>query len=53
MASVRAAADASLGVGGNGGGGTGDLFNLSSPAGWAMLWWGMSALVILIMLMSL
>jgi hypothetical protein len=52
MASIRAAADASLGVGGNGGG-SGDLFNLSSPAGWAMLWWGLSVLVILVMLMSL
>lgn len=53
MANLRASADAAIGVGGNGGGGSGDLFNLSSPAGWAMLWWGLSVLVILIMLMSL
>ena len=52
MASVRASADAAVGVGGNGGGAS-DLFNLQSAAGWAMLWWGLSVLVILVMLMSL
>lgn len=51
MASLGASADASVNVGS--GGGLGDLFNLSTPAGWAMFWWGLSALIILAMLISL
>jgi len=50
MAKVGASADASVSVGD---GGFGELFNLSTPAGWAMFWWGLSALIILAMLISL
>lgn len=28
-------------------------FNLSTPAGWAMVWWGLSASIILIMLLMM
>jgi hypothetical protein len=28
-------------------------FNLQTPAGWAMLWWGLSVLVIIFLLLSL
>ena len=52
MAGVRAAADAGFSIGGEKGS-AGELFNLSSPAGWAMFWWGLSALIILAMLISL
>jgi hypothetical protein len=47
-----ASADVSMGANGSGGGAI-ELFNLSSPAGWAMFWWGLSALIILAMLISL
>lgn len=50
MANITGSADVSVGANG---GGFGDLFNLSSPAGWAMFWWGLSALIILAMLISL
>jgi len=49
VANIGASADASVNVGG----GLGDLFNLSTPAGWAMFWWGLSAFIILAMLISL
>jgi hypothetical protein len=49
MANLGASVDANV----TAGGGIGDLFNLSSPAGWAMFWWGLSVLIILAMLISL
>ena len=50
MANLGASVDASVSAGG---GGLGDLFNLSTPAGWAMLWWGLAAFIILATLISL
>jgi hypothetical protein len=47
-------ADASVGANVNASvGGLGDLFNFSTPAGWAMFWWGLSAFIILATLISL
>jgi len=48
MADIGANVGANVNVGG-----IGELFNLSTPAGWAMFWWGLSAAIILLTLISL
>jgi len=50
-ANITGGADVSYGD--DGGNGFPDLFNLSTPAGWAMFWWGLSVLIILTMFFSL
>ena len=50
---LGARADVGADVSANGKGSGFELFNLSTPAGWAMFWWGLSALIILAMLISL
>lgn len=50
---LGARADAGVDVSSNGKGGSMELFNLSTPAGWAMFWWGLSVLIILALMVSL
>lgn len=59
MAEVRAVGSVGLSSNGNpsdnGYGNTGlrDHMNLSTPAGWTMVWWGLSVLIIVLMLMGM
>lgn len=53
MARIGVVGAASVDSIGNLPGGHDAKFNLSTPAGWAMIWWGLSVLIIIALLLSL